>query len=529
MGLGPLKIAGRAGLLALLAACGSAATREAKGGDDSRVPPLNEARDQPCARERARAAELAQRAEAVTPPEVPPHDDKGASLAFIKGPVAQWVRARRAAVDKADAAHEAALACTPNDERARLLLERGRLQSRFATTFLRLGEAAVPPQLLATPEMKHAVLSNLSEVMKPQLERARASFEQCVALGNQAAPADVAACSSEIGQLPQQPAGPASATASGESEPKRPARLAYPRPFVATSQPKPCTFAGTLKLWLGVLTVGSREAARIQQVEVRSLTLPTARSGPFVIETAWPIRGTFTLSASALPLNLRSRIDLVRNHIWLSEGAAVSAAATPGGALAYRPLAKGAEIAPDPAVKVACSELELAGRIDPKDDDTKRERVNFKGSLALSDAPGGSTIGTVTFNEPNSFVLLGRQNGWLHIQDVETPFRGFQQPWPYDLDAWTRSTPTDETAWGMIGLLSEVTPPTHISTAELALYADPSPSQPVGKLVKDVPLLVGETRGEYMNVIVPGVAGAAADQPGFWAKTPAVKASVRAQ
>src|SRR3954468_12006106 len=69
MSIGQGQIAGSAGFLALLAACGGAATPEVKGGDDGRVAPVNDARDQPCARERARAAELAQRAEAVTPPE----------------------------------------------------------------------------------------------------------------------------------------------------------------------------------------------------------------------------------------------------------------------------------------------------------------------------------------------------------------------------------------------------------------------------------------------------------------------------
>lgn len=521
---GQLKLAGNACLFAL-AACGTAAPPEAKTSDDKSASQVAHAGEGPCARERANAAELAQVAEAVAPPEMPPLNGKADSLAFIKGPMAAWIKARRAAVDKADDAHAAALACTPSSEHGALLLERGRLQSHLVKTFLSLGEAALPPGLVPTPEMKRAVIDSLVDAVKPQIERARSSFQQCATLGNKAATADVTACSSELAQLPQH-----DVPAVSDAGPPTPhPYLAYARPFVTTSQPKPCTFAGTLKLWRSALTIGTREVARIEQAELSRVTLPSVRSAPLVIETSWPIRGTFTLPASALPFNLRSRVDLVRGHVWLSEGAAVSAAAAPGGALAYRPVVEGADTKPDPAVKVACSQLELAGRVEPKEDESKRERINFAGPLTLSNAPGGPTIGTLTLGEPESFVLLESKNGWRHIQNLTTPFRGFEeQPLPYDVDAWTQSRPTEETSWGMVGLLNPPTAPTHWSSAELTVYADPSSAQPIGKLVKDVPLLLGETRGAYVTIIVPGLAASAPAQAGFWAEKSAVNASVRA-
>jgi hypothetical protein len=521
-------MAGSAWLFALLAACGTATPPEAKSSDDKRASQVKDTSAGPCVRERARAAELAQVAEAATPPDVPPLDGKLESLAFISGPMAEWVKAARAAVDEADDAHAMALACMPSGERGGLLLGRGRLQGHFVTTFLRLGEAAMPPQFMADAEMKRAMLGGLTDAVKPHIERARSSFEQCVALGNEAAPADVSACSAELTKLPQQPASSASVGTASAARSKPSMRVAYPRPFVDTSQPKPCTFAGTLRLWHQPLSIGSREVARMEQVELNGVTLPPTRSGPFIIETAWPVRGTFALPVSALPFNLRSRVDLVAKNVWLSEGAAVSAAAAPGGALAFRPLGEGAAAKPDPAVKIACSELELAGRVEPKEDGAKQDYVSFKGALALADAPGGQTVGNLTLSKSEAFVLLGRKNGWLHIQNLGTPFRGFHHPLPYDFDAWTQSRPTDETSWGMIGVFNPTTPPTHTSTGEIALYVDPSSAQPVGKLVKDVPLLLGETRGQFVNIIVPGLDAAEPNQTGFWADRHAVNASVRA-
>jgi hypothetical protein len=134
----------------------------------------------------------------------------------------------------------------------------------------------------------------------------------------------------------------------------------------------------------------------------------------------------------------------------------------------------------------------------------------------------------MTLSEPEAFVLLGRQAGWLHVQSLATPFRGARQTLPYDFDAWTQSHPSDEGSWGMIGLLNPTTPPTHTSTAELTLYAAPSTAEPIGKLMKDVPLLLGETRGAFANIIVPGLDATEPNQTGFWADKSAVNAGVRA-
>ena len=268
----------------------------------------------------------------------------------------------------------------------------------------------------------------------------------------------------------------------------------------------------------------------MEQVELSRLTLPSARPGALAIQTAWPIRGTFTLEASALPLNLRSRVELGGKHVWLSQGAAVSAAAAgEGRALAYRPLGENSKATPEPVANVACSELELAGAPEPQAEEEKQSRVNFKGALQLSEAPGGRPIGSLTLREAESFTLLERRTGWLHIRNSSTPIRGFGQPLPYDFDAWTQARPTDETAWGMIGLLNETTPATHESSAELELFVAPSAQQPIGKLAKGVPLLVGETRQGFVNVVLPGMDAASVDASGFWAEKRAFDASVHAR
>jgi len=528
---GRITIPGSVCALLLIGACGGAAPPGAKGSGEGSDGEQHESSAAPCAQERARAVALAQAVEALGPPDVPPPGGKAESLAFMQGPLADWVRSRRAATHEADQALAAVLACTPSAEQSSWLLQRGRLQSHFATAFLRVGVAAMPTQFSADPPMKKLMVDSLVEAVTPQLERARSSFEACVALGSKAQASDVSACAAELRELPgsSNPAPQISSTGSTSGELKMPPHLAYPRPFVTTSQPKPCAFAGTLKLWRPTLKIGSREVARVEQVEVSRLSLPSARSGAFVVQTAWPIRGTFTLEASALPLNLRSRVELSGKHVWLSRGAAVSASEVgEGKALAYRPLGENAHVTPDPVAKVACSELELAGAAPPQAEDEKRSRVNFKGALPLSEAPGGRSIGNFTLREPEAFTLLERRSGWLHIRSSSTPIRDFGQRVPYDFEAWTQAHPTDETGWGMIGLLNEATPATHESIAELALFAAPYAREPIGKLVKGVPLLVGETRQGFVNVVVPGMDAAAVEASGFWAEKRAFDASVRA-
>jgi len=237
---------------------------------------------------------------------------------------------------------------------------------------------------------------------------------------------------------------------------------------------------------------------------------------------------TFTLEASALPLSLRSRIELGGKHVWLSPGAGVSAVAAGGGkVLVYRLVDENSPVTPDPAAKVACSELELAGAASSQEEEEKPTRVNFKGALQLSEAPGGQPVGSLTLRDPESFALIERRPGWLHIRSISTPIRRFGQALPYDFDAWTQARPTEETAWGMIGLLSEESPATHESIAELELFVAPAAGEPIGKLVKGVPLLVGETRQGFVNVVVPGMDAALANSSGFWAKKPAFDACVR--
>jgi len=474
---------------------------------------------------------LAQAVEALAPPDAPAPGDKAESLAFMQGPLADWVRSRRVATDQADQAFAATLACTPSAEQGSWLLRRGRLQSHFVTAFLRVGVAGMPAEFSRDPGVKKSFVDSLVDAATPQVERARSSFEACVALGGKAQASDVSACAAELAALPRSPNPvPQASTTTSTRKLKPPPRLAYPRPFAHTTQPKPCSFAGTLMLWRPALKIGSRKVARMEQVELSRLTLPSARPGEFVIQTAWPIRGTFTLEATALPLNLRSRVELGGKHVWLSQGAAVSAAAVGGNkALAYRPLDEGKNVTPDPVANVACSELELAGAAPPQPENEKQSRVNFKGALQFSEAPGGRPIGSLTLREAESFTLLERRSGWLHIRSSSTPIRGFGQPLPYDFDGWTQARPTDETAWGMIGLLNETTPATHESIAELALFAAPSALEPIGKLVKGVPLLVGETRQGFVNVVVPGIDAASVDASGFWADQRAFDASVRAR
>ena len=518
--------------LFLISACGGAAPPGAKGSGESNDAKQDRSSSGPCALEQARASALAQAAEALAPPPAPPPGGKAESLAFMKGPLTDWVKSRRAAIDHADQALAAALACAPNAEQSSWLLRRGQVQSHFSTAFLRVGAAAMPLEFSRDPEVRKLWIDSLVEAVGPQLERARSSFEACVGLGSKGQASDVSSCSAELSALPgaSNSAAPAVTSAAHTKELKPPPHLAYPRPFVSTSQPKPCIFAGTLKLWRPVLKMSSREVARMEQVELSRLSLPSARSGAFLIQTVWPIVGTFTLEERALPLNLRSRVELGGKHVWLSQGAAVSAAAAgQGKALAYRPLGDNTKATPDPVANVACSELELAGAALPQVEDEKQTRVNFKGALQLSEGPRGQPVGSLTLSEPESFTLLERRSGWLHIRSTSTLSRGFGQLLPYDFDAWTQARPTEENGWGMIGLLTEDTPATHESIAELELFVAPAVGEPLGKLVKGVPLLVGETRQGFVNVVLPGIDSASLNASGFWAKKRAFDASVRAR
>jgi hypothetical protein len=114
-------------------------------------------------------------------------------MAFIRGPMADWVKQRRAATDQAEQALVAARACTPGAEQSGLLLQAGRLQSHFVIAFLRVGESASPASFAGDAELKQAFVDSLLDAVASQLERARRWFEECQALPNPPIPADVSA------------------------------------------------------------------------------------------------------------------------------------------------------------------------------------------------------------------------------------------------------------------------------------------------------------------------------------------------
>lgn len=467
--------------------------------------------------ELGRAKRLRLDAEALEPPVPEKLDDQKTALAFLNGEVSAWIEQRRSAVERASTAYAEVVPRLPDAEKANAALATGDMQLSFRDDFERVTLAAAPPLITKDATLLEAFRNNLRDAASPQFSKARSAFHICVATAERAGLATIAAtCRARLARL----AGPATVVATPPVSTPRPTVAVLPRPFLPARQIGPCVFAGTLKLWRAPLTVAPQgpAVARFEHVEIERLTLPAKAADGFRLSLAWPIRGNFTLEQHVLPFDLRSRLDLVQGHIWLSAGSAVSAIAAGAGkatVLRPQPANEALRSSPEPARVLSCSELELAGQRPTSHAADKGEKLTLLGEVQLSAAPKGETLGVLRLRDALVVRAIERRSGWTRVAAEDTTVRGFGASAPYDFDAWTQAAPSDQTAFGMVGILDPRTAPTHVTTSEIELYEAPG-AKSFAKVVTGVAILAGETRSGFVEVSVPGLLPGSTEQWGFW-------------
>ncbi|HYQ15751.1 MAG TPA: hypothetical protein VEQ58_08340, partial [Polyangiaceae bacterium] len=306
------------GAFSMLVACGGASGAPASSGAVSHaprvaaVPALEDAR------------RLRDEAEAMTAPPTPPISDRDESLAYLRGPLKEWIVRRRAAVDRAAAAYAEAFPRLNEAESAVAALELGELWRSFASTFVERGVSAVSPDIKSAT-LFGAYRAAIEDAAAPQLEQARLAYEKCASQAAAESKRTAARCRERLSKLTRRvepaPAKRAAPSAGGHViEPKR--------AWLTTRQPAPCTFAGSLRLPGAPISLepNGEPFARLTLLELSQLELPPRRGEPLRLTSAWPIRATFYLGAEQLPFMPRNRIELVPKQVWLGGYAAVAAA-----------------------------------------------------------------------------------------------------------------------------------------------------------------------------------------------------------
>ena len=512
-------------LLSLVAACGP--TPRPAAAPEEPAPP---APAPAYSNDLERADRLAREAEAIEPPPSPKFSDKAASLAFIKERIRPWIEQRRDAVERADEAYASVVPQLPDLEVAKVALAQGNLKLSFLEDFVSVTVAAAPPNIAADAESMTAYRGAVIDAATVQLEEARSAFERCITLAEKVGGSETASlCRARLAQLPSA-AKPADTPR--RKEPRKTVEV-QPRPFVATRQIKPCVFAGTLKLWEAPLALvpGESPVAKFDQIEIAALELPVTASDPLRVSTVWPVRGTFLLNQAMLPFDVKSKVDLVPGHFWLSPGAAVRAAAKARGkATVSRPESEDVKLrsTPAPVKVVPCSELELAGSRTTPIGALDGERVQLSGEIPLSATPEAAALGVLRVKEGILVQVLERRSGWMRVTAESTKSgQRFGELIPYDFDAWTNATPVERSGFVGGGVYRPRAPATHVVTTELDLSTAPN-EKPFAKLVTGISVLVGETRDGFVELSVPALRPSDSKQWGFWVPEAAFRAGARA-
>jgi hypothetical protein len=280
---------------------------------------------------------------------------------------------------------------------------------------------------------------------------------------------------------------------------------------LATSQPSPCVFAGTLRLEYDVLfsdAEAKHPALKAVRLDLSALTLPAKLGGAVRVDAVWPLRGTFWLAPAFLPLQLVSPRDLVPGHVWLPAATTVTAAAPRGeNAQVERPAARPGDRKSSPAFNelLPCSELMLVGQLAPGDGDEPPDSARFAGHVSLSARPNEPQIGALELPISTELGVWETDGAWTRITGLPDEYRdGTTSYVPYAFDAWTRSKPVSTDRIGTGGLMF-VGKPTHIVTAELQVLTGPAPGKPIAVLPVDLVFGVGPARNGFVSIDVPGI------------------------
>lgn len=492
----------------MLVACGAAEPRQVatRSSAEGGAQPADQSQQLAEAR-RARAAALA-----LTAPVVPANMSKDDALAFISGPLSEWLRARRALTEQAAATYASARVNAADELTA--VLELGQLWQAFGDEFTRAGVATMPGEFASNEELATAYRGAIFDSARIPLNHAYVALQECVAIATRLGREPIRReCSERLARLP---AAAKSAPDGDDSPPENGAESRLPeRPKLAPSQPQPCVFAGSFgdsyifDLWSEArspVKVGS-----LTRLDLSSLVLPNREGDPVHVVARWPLQGEYRLDARTLAVVLRARQELVKDHVWLAAGTRVQALRPSAGRVQVsRPRAWSEGSSPTFARELPCAELGLVGSVAVDPEAEPKKRLPFGGSIALSSRPGGPPIARLQLSKAQSLAVLEQKPPWRRIAGNATELE-----LPFSFDAWTKDAPGGEPELGMIGLFN---PPhaTHVSIGALAVFSAPDASAPVATLAPEVWLQATKTESGFVAVKITGLSRA--EGRPFWVR-----------
>jgi hypothetical protein len=421
--------------------------------------------------------------------------DRESSLAFFKVEVKAWLERAYPKAERAINAYKRALfAASSDDERGLALLEGANVFRWYADEFVRAGTGAIPAKVRAATRLNRSYVEELRDGVEPQYRGARNALQECVELPRAGAVKD--RCRSALAELSEKP--PAPSTAKDDSEPPS-------RPFLATTRPSPCTYAGSLDV-RGVLYASESGAVAVAAldgvagVEVAELSPPAAPGKRAKLRIQWPIELTAWLDADATPLALGRRVDVVRDHVFLNVGFPLQSSGPTGDMLEVHADFQKEYPGIEPKAydgRLPCSELELTGR--PRDSgglfkDWKALRT---GKVTLHDAPNGAKVAVLA----QKGTYAGKSNeGWVRVSGVE----------PFVYDGWIRATDLGTEPGPTEIMYAMSSSHTHLVTKPLPIRTTDDPRQaPFGALAPGAPIRLGKTKGESVEVFSTAAIGGA--------------------
>jgi hypothetical protein len=295
--------AGVWGLCAFLAACAA---------EEERVESNPVAHQDSNAFGNALAAARAKRAQldALSPPARDGDESSNAVSRYIKGPLTAWMHsATDRTRDTAGAYGAAARAALSGEAEVDVIAEALAAFQSLADRTVDAATRALPAAWQSVPTLARAVHKELEETtfqlwVEPTLQR-------CVERADARAVRTPAAerCRSSF--------------ARAKSDPSF---------WMPTAQSEPCVFSGSVWPNAASLTLDGPDhgppltlARHNLILRVDRLEIPRAPGEGYPVVVSYPIIARGSLDASARPIALPERVDLVAHHVWIEPGTAMSA------------------------------------------------------------------------------------------------------------------------------------------------------------------------------------------------------------
>ncbi|HEX2872996.1 MAG TPA: hypothetical protein VHP33_17160 [Polyangiaceae bacterium] len=418
--------------------------------------------------------------------------------------LAEWLRRRHTATDKAESAYGLAREQATPAEQVLLERERGEL-------FWELFEAEVRASLAIFPGIDQAPAERVASLRtalvgryRVDSDRARDRFLACLILSSQLGlkNADSARCEEQIRAIdalkpPEKQRDPA-------LEEWRYARVeAAPRSRRPVTRGPDCRLSGSAATgWTRLYTAATGEdhSLVLADFDVAALELPVTRGERARVSIDHPFKASGYVDLDAGVVRTAARIELLAGHLWLDPQSIVHAFGVEGGQVSIE-REGGPKSEPAVALRVACAELTLARERPSPTGEVKGETSQVYGVVPLFASPGGKQIAQLDSDSGLNVRVLARQPGWAHVTSAGAG--ASFSAMPYEFDAWVaeRFAPVGKDGFGIAATGYPRKPATHVTTALLALRLSPDPKAAVvAELAPGVALLAGAEQGNMRRI-----------------------------